>query len=76
MLDKMFEELINKGLFTETREILVLGNACNTIYKAVNKEVKQVLKRELTKQGMNVNYDRYNRVYIIEYKGYFAGCYC
>lgn len=76
MLDKMFDELAKKGLFTETRDILAVGNVCNIIYKASGKTVKQIMKKHLEKNGMSVQWDKANRVYVIYYNGYFAGCYC
>ena len=76
MLDKMFYELTKKGLFAETRDILAIGNVCNIIYKAANKDVKKTMKRQLEKNGMSVQWDKANRVYVIYFNSYFAGCYC
>jgi ABC-type Zn uptake system ZnuABC Zn-binding protein ZnuA len=74
MLDKFFEELIIKGIVKKTKYIFMVDNAGNNIYKAINKETRDIIINRLTDQGMQIEKNKENKVYCIYYQGYFAGC--
>ena len=73
MLDNFFNALKEKGIVKETKEVLMLGNAGNKVYKAKDKETRNIILMQLESNGVEVQKDKNNKVYCLFFQGYFAG---
>lgn len=73
MLDKFFEELILKGIVKKTKYVLMVDCAGNTLYKAINAKIRDVILKSLQDQGMEIQKDKDNKCFYIFFQNYFAG---
>lgn len=73
MLDNFFEALAKKDIVKNTKEVLMLGNAGCKIFKAKDKETRDIILMQLKANGVTVEKDKQNKVYCLFLQGYFAG---
>ena len=73
MLDNFFNVLVEKEILKKTKNIIMSGNAGCYIYKAKDRETRNIILMELESNGVEVQKNKQNKVYCLYIQGYFAG---
>ena len=73
MLDNFFQSLAEKNIVKQTKQILMLDNCGCNIWKAKDKETRDIILMQLQSNGVEVQKNKENKVYCLFFQGYFAG---